>query len=187
MDLKINKSLKILLFTNGLVNIAAAMLGPIYALFVKEIGGDLFDASVAVSIFAFVAGLTTIVSGYYADKMPDNKIIVIFGYALIAVGFLLMTRVESMLGIALTQSLIGIGEAIYLPAFDEEYSRHIERENAGKEWSLWESMHYFSMAVGASVGGVVVTKFGFDFVFILMSFMVILSLLVLIRLPRKAI
>jgi len=55
-----NKALRILLVTNALILLAAAMLGPIYALFVKEIGGDLMDASIAGFIFAISAGLVTL-------------------------------------------------------------------------------------------------------------------------------
>ena len=35
-----NKALKILLSTNAIILLAAAMLGPIYAIFVEEIGGS---------------------------------------------------------------------------------------------------------------------------------------------------
>jgi len=39
------KKLKILLVTNGLILLSGAMIGPIYAIYVKKIGGDLLDAS----------------------------------------------------------------------------------------------------------------------------------------------
>ena len=52
---KFNRALRILLSTNGMILLAGAMLGPIYALFVDKIGGDLMDASIAGGIFALVA------------------------------------------------------------------------------------------------------------------------------------
>ncbi len=67
-----NKALRILLSTNAMILMAAAMLGPIYALFVEGLGGDLMDASIAGGVFAFVAGLTTLISGKYSDKIKEN-------------------------------------------------------------------------------------------------------------------
>jgi hypothetical protein len=46
----INKSIKILLFSNALVLVSAAMLGPIYAIFVEKVGGDILDASFAFGV-----------------------------------------------------------------------------------------------------------------------------------------
>lgn len=63
------KGLNILLFTNAMILLACAMLGPIYALFVEEVGGDLLDASFAGGAFAIAAGVTTLISGRYTDKV----------------------------------------------------------------------------------------------------------------------
>ena len=84
-----NKALRILLITNGLVLLASAMLGPIYALFVENIGGDLLDASLTGGLFALAAGITTLVAGRFADKNKRGDLIVVFGYTLMGIGFLL--------------------------------------------------------------------------------------------------
>lgn len=187
MKLKSNKALRIIFATNGLILFAAAMLGPIYALFVEEVGGDLLDASFAAAIFALVAGITALFSGYYSDKLPDNKIVLMTGYVSIALGFAIYMHVESMVGLAVAQMILGFGEAIYGPAFDEEFTRHIDKGYAGREWSYWETMNYFSIAIGAPVGGMLVSKFGFDVMFGIMSLLCVTSVFILLRLPRNTI
>lgn len=82
-----NKALKILLFTNGIILFAGAMMGPIYALYVEKIGGDLLDASFTFALYAFAAGIMTLISGRYADKIKENELIVVLGYGLIGFGF----------------------------------------------------------------------------------------------------
>ena len=56
-----------------MILLAGAMLGPIYALFVEEIGGNLLDASFAGGMFALAAGITTFISGKYSDKIKENE------------------------------------------------------------------------------------------------------------------
>ena len=68
----LNKALRILLSTNAMILMAGAMLGPIYAIFVEDVGGDLLDASLAGGIFALVAGITTLLSGKYSDKIRNS-------------------------------------------------------------------------------------------------------------------
>lgn len=82
-----NRSLRILLATNAIILFAGAMLGPIYALFVEDIGGSLLDASIAGGMFALAAGITTLVSGRYADKIKENEFVVVAGYLIMALGF----------------------------------------------------------------------------------------------------
>ena len=164
-----NKSLRILLVTNGLILIAAAMIGPIYAVFVENIGGDLLDASIAGGLFALTAGLVTLFSGKLSDRIRHSEIIMILGYALIGTGFFLYQYVDSILFLFAIQVMIGLGNAIYSPAFDKLYSAHLDSKKAGTEWAAWESMNYFTTAFGALVGGVIVTVFGFNAIFLIMA------------------
>lgn len=182
----INKPLKILLGTNSLILLAGAMFGPIYALFVEEIGGDILDAGVAAAIFAIAAGITTLLIGRFTDKVRENELVVVFGYLVMASGFFLFSFVHSVATLLLVQVLIGIGEAIYSPAFDGVYSKHITDGKEGSAWGVWESMNYFITAAGATIGGFLVSLFGFSMLFYVMAILCSLSALYIYFLPRKA-
>lgn len=180
-----NKALRILLFTNSLVLFAGAMIGPIYALFVENIGGSLFDASITGGIFALSAGITTLAAGKYADKAKEEELIVVLGYIAIGLGFLLYMFIETIWALFAVQMLIGFGEAIYSPAFDKLYSKHITAKKAGREWGAWESLNYFSLFLGAVIGGFIVTKMGFNALFSIMALLCFISALYIFGLPRK--
>lgn len=180
-----NKPIRILLVTNGFILIAGAMLGPIYALFVEEIGGDLLDASYAFGVFALVAGLTTLISGKYADKLKENELIVVLGYGIMGMGFLGYTLVNSIWTLLVIQVIIGLGEAIYAPAFDSIYSKHLDGHKSGREWGAWEAINYFTTAFGAVVGGLLVTFFGFNVIFVAMGLFCFASAIYIFRLPRR--
>lgn len=180
-----NKALRILLYTNAMILLAAAMLGPIYALFVEKVGGDLMDASIAGSIFALVAGLTTLIFGKYSDKIKENELIIVLGYGIMGVGFLLYFWVASVLFLFVVQAIIGFGEAIYSPAFDAVYSKHLDEHKSGTQWGAWESMNYFTTAIGAIIGGGLVTIFGFQVLFVIMTMLCFGSALYIYHLKRN--
>lgn len=179
-----NKALRILLITNAMILISAAMIAPIYALFVEKIGGDLLDASFAGGAMALAAGCTVLVSGRISDRVKRPEIIVSLGYIAMGVGFLLYTVVDSIWFLLCIQVLIGFGEALYSPPFDALYSRHLTVKKAGREWGAWESMNYFSIAIGAVLGGFIVTQFGFIMLFMIMAGMCFLSGFYIYFLPR---
>ncbi|MFH1188967.1 MAG: MFS transporter [bacterium] len=179
----LNKAITILLATNGLILVAGAMLGPIYAIFVDKIGGNLLDASYAFGIFALAAGATAFISGKYSDKIKENEIILIIGYGIIGIGFLGYIVVNSIFTLLIVQVIIGLGEAIYAPTFDSIYSKHLDIH--GRDWGAWEAIHYLTAAIGAVSGGLLVTFFGFNTMFITMSALCFVSGIYIFLLPRS--
>jgi MFS family permease len=170
--------------TNGLILVAGAMLGPIYALFVERIGGDLLDASYTFAAFAVTAGVVTLLSGKYSDKMKESEIIVALGYSIMALGFFSYVFVSSLAMLLIVQVVIGLGEAIYAPSFDALYSKHITRGKSGRQWGAWEAINYFTIAIGAVGGGLLVTQFGFNAMFVAMGLLSVFSALFILFLPR---
>jgi MFS family permease len=180
-----NKAIRIMLFTNGLVLISSAMIAPIYAIFVEKVGGDLMDASVAGAIFTSIAGLVTLFSSKLSDEVKENELILVVGYTIIGFGFLLYLFVSSVLFLFIIQAIIGLGEAIYTPAFDAIYSKHLDKKEAGLEWGAWEALDYFTRTIGALAGGVIATLFGFKILFITMALLCFLSALYILHLKRN--
>lgn len=180
-----NKAIRVMLVTNALILIAGAMLGPIYALYVEKVGGDLLDASLAGCVFALAAGITVLLCGKYSDRVPQKRYIVAGGYGIMGLGFLLYTQVDSVIFLLMVQMLIGLGEALYNPPFDAIYSEHLDEGQYSTEWGAWEAMKYFTTALGAILGGVIVTKFGFNPLFIIMATLCFISAFYIYFLPRK--
>ena len=172
-----NRPLRILLFTNSIILIAGGLLGPIYALFVEEIGGDLLDAGLTGAIFALAAGVTVLLAGKHSDRAKNPAHIVVFGYGVMGVGYLLYLLVDSIFSLFVVQVVIGFGEAVYLPSFDALYSRHLDGDKEGSQWGAWEAMNYFSIAIGSVVGGIIAQQYGFDELFILMALLCFASAL----------
>lgn len=181
----LSKPIKILLITNSLVLFSGAMLGPIYALFVDDIGGNLLDASLAGGIFALAAGITVLISGQLTDRVKESELIVVFGYVVVGIGFISLAFVETIWSLLAVQALIGFGEAIYSPAYDAIYTKHLDGHKEGRQWSLWESMYYFTTFVGAIIGGLIADQYGFQPLFYSMGAISFISAFYILALPRK--
>ncbi len=132
----INKNIKFLLTTNGLILFSGALLGPIYALFVEDIGGDILDAGLAGAVFAFSAGFMSLIVGIFGDKIKNKGGILALGYLFVALGFALYFWVNSMTLLLIAQVVIGLGEALYSPMFDAIYSENLDKGKFSSEWGM---------------------------------------------------
>lgn len=182
----LNSRIRILLLTNGLILLAAAMLGPIYGLFIEKVGADLLAASCSLAVFSFVAGFVSLLSGKYADRVGEPELVMVVGYVLMACGFFGYMFVSSIWSLLCVQVVIGFGEAIYAPAFDLLYAKNIDGQKPGRQWAAWESMDYFARSFGAISGGLLVKFFGFPIMFFIMGSLCLVSAVYVCMLPRHA-
>lgn len=180
-----NVALRILLMTDGLVVFSAAMLGPIYALFVRDIGGDILDTGLAAGVFTATAGIVVFLSGRFSDRVKEAEVVVAAGYAIMATGFFGYLFVHSVAELLVAQAVIGFGQALCSPSFDALYSKHVDPGKSGTQWGAWESMNYFAAAFGALAGSVVASLFGFPALFTVMGCLAYTSALYIYFLPRK--
>ena len=165
---------------------AAGMFGPIYAVFVEQIGGDLLTAGGAYATYSIAAGILIFFISRRADHIKHQEKLVVAGYALSSIGFLGYLLIQTSLDLFIVQMILGLGQAINIPAFDGLYSKHLDRGKFVSEWGLWESSNYIVIAIAAIIGGYLANVFGFRFIFVIMLVISLIGLAVsVLLLPRR--
>lgn len=171
-----------LLLANSLINISLGLLGPIYALFVADIGGDVLNASWAYAVYMCSAGVITYILGKWEDHYNHKEKFVFVGYLILAMGCLSYLFVSSQAMLLFTQALLGLGIAIAAPSFDALYALHTTKDKEASDWAMWESLNNIVLAVSAVLGGYIVSLYGFDALFVCMSILAFFGALMTLRL-----
>lgn len=162
------KGIKVLLISDAWINLALGMIGPIYAIFVEEIGGDILDASWAYSVYMMTAGIVMYLLSRWEDRTKHKEKFVVLGYALTSLGCLMYFFVYNQFTLLATQVILGLSMAILDPAFDAIYSHYVKVKEEASNWGIWEAMSYVVTAVAAVIGGYVADYFGFKILFFIM-------------------
>jgi MFS family permease len=156
--------------------LAGGLFGPIYAVFVEEIGGDLLTAGAAYSGFAIAAGILIFLISRWEDHVKHKEKLIIAGYVFSCIGFAGYLLIKAPVHLFIVQIIFGLGEAVGTPAFDGMYSKHLDKGKFISEWGLWESMSYITLGVAAIAGGFLANTYGFKFLFWIMLGLSILGL-----------
>lgn len=179
------KGLKLLLVIDSFITLSLAMLGPIYALFVAEIGGDLLDASMAYFFFMLSSGLMIFVISKFEDTIKKKEYFITIGYLLTSIGAYAYIFVYNQFTLILVQILLGIAEAIQLPAYDSVYSHYIDKNKEASQWGNWEALTYITTAFGALIGGYLATIYGFSILFVFMGTLCFVGTLLSLKLFKS--
>lgn len=164
---------------------AEAMLGPIYAIFVKDVGGDIIAAGAAWSTFMLISGVGILLMGKVEDKFKSDRKFIILGYGLTSLGFLGYFFVSSVMHLFLVQVILGLGTMILVPARDTFYTRYLEKEKFASQWAAWESLWFIVAGIAALIGAFLAKIFGFKTMFLIMFFISLIGLAVATQLKDK--
>lgn len=167
--------LKILISSSIFYNFTAGMLGPIYALFAKEIGGDILVASSAIAVYSAIIGVLILIFGRFEDRLDKKKVFII-GRAINVVGIAGYLFVSSPTDLFMVQIILGVSIAMMNPTFESMYSRGLRKGHEAYEWSVWEGSIQMAYAGAAMVGGLVASLFGFKALFMFMTATAIMGL-----------
>lgn len=151
----------VIYIADGLIVAGSALLVPIFAIFVEEIGGGIPEAGIAVAIYSATAGLGVISFSRIEDRIRDFRYFVVIGYFLAAIGYLIYLFTTSVETLFIAQFVLGIATAVRVPAYDVLLSQSAPGHIA-VAWGNWYSMVFLVSAVNAFVGAMIAEAFGFQ-------------------------
>lgn len=161
------------------------MIGPIYAIFVNNIGGDVLAAGTAWSIFMFVSGAGIFLMGGVQDRYKSDKNFILLGYSLTSLGFVGYYFVSNVIQLFLVQAVLGVATMIVVPARDSFYTRYLEKRNFASQWAVWEGIWYIVTGAAALSGAFIAKMFGFKVLFLSMFALSLAGLAVTVLLKDK--
>jgi len=182
---RINKVVKIMVFSDLFLNSGWGLIGPILAIFiVKNIqGGDTRVAGIAVGIYLLAKSILQVPIAHYLDLNhgeKDDYFALFFGTLLTAITPIIFIFATISWHIYIAQIIHALGMAMALPSWSAIFTRHIEKKREAFCWSLDSSALGLGAGITGIIGGAVAQSFGFIPLFIGVSvFNIIAALLFL--------
>ena len=179
------KILKVLLLSSCLINFSAGLLGPIYAIFVQEIGGDILTAGTSYAFFSITVGVLIFFLSKWEDKIKHQEKILVLARLLTFIGITGYLFVQSPIHLFLVQIILGFSEALGNPAYSSLYSKNLTKGKFASQWGYWDSFIMIAIGISSIIGSFIASNYGFKFLFLIMSFFSLLALFATILLIKK--
>lgn len=158
------KIILLLIFADIIFTFGAGLYGPIYAIFVEKIGGDILDAGIAWAIFLVVMATLEIPFGKLVDKY-GKKIFLSLCYLISSIAIFGYMFTSNKIELFFLQFLIGVAFAMGDPAWDAWFSEIIPRKERGFDWALYHAFSGYGQGAAAIIGGILAQFINFQFLF----------------------
>ncbi len=182
----INKVIKVMVFSDLILNSGWGLIGPILAIFIvgNITGGNAKVAGIAMGVYWLGKSIFQIPIAHYLDKNHGEKddYYALIGGTILAsltpLGFIFATVPWH---IYVLQGVHALGMAMAIPSWSAIFTRHIEKRREAFCWSLDSSSIGLGAGIAAILGGTIAETLGFTPLFISVSiFGIVAALLFLL-------
>lgn len=186
----VNKVVKILILSDLALLVGLGFLAPILAIFITENieGSDVSTAGFAAAIYWIANALVIIPFGRYLDKHhgeKDDLLFVIIGNFLAAISVIGFLISKFPWHIYLLQVIYGIGMGMNIPGYTAIFTRHIDQGREAYSWSVRAALIGAGTGVAGALGGLFVKLWGFNTLFIIIFFFIIISTILPILITKE--
>lgn len=183
----VNKVIRVLVLGDVMFFSAFGLIGPIFAVFITNqiAGATVATAGFAATINLLVRALLQMPIARYIDRHKGEKddfIFMVAGSALISIVPFAYFFATTPLHLYLAQVVLGIGGALANPGWYAIFTRHIDKNKEGTEWTLENVGVGLAAAGTATIGGLLAQNFGFHNLFLIVGILSLLGLIIQISL-----
>lgn len=169
------------MWSSNVWNFADGLLGPLFAVFAQKVGGSVLDIGWAWGIYLVVSGICIIGVGYVSDRLP--KLPILFtGYLLVAALTFCYLLVSTPLQLFVLQAAMGFALALTNPTFYALYATYVRDDKGGAAWGLADGRDKIATGLAVFAGGMIVSTYGFQTLFVVMGLLQLVSTAYIARL-----
>lgn len=153
------------------ISMGDGIIAPMFPLFITQRieGADLKTVGYAVAVYWITKSLLQFPVARYLDKTKgenDDLFSIILGIFIFGTVSLLFIFAKSKFDLFLLQGMLALGGALFIPPWYATFTRHVDKFEIGFEWSLNSGMIGVGVAGAGALSGILVTKYGFNAIFI---------------------
>ena len=173
---------KLLLLASSLWYFSEGLLGPLFAVFSEQIGGDVLDITAAWATYLIVSGLAYPVVGRLLNRSRWKFRMIAVGYALntaFTFAYLLVNNTHQLL---VVQVGLGLAEAISTPSWDAFYASQLRDKDDTFAWGIAGGHPQFISGIAIAIGGLIAEFVSFRALFVTMGVLSLVATAVQVRL-----
>ncbi|MFN3692995.1 MAG: MFS transporter [Candidatus Paceibacteria bacterium] len=180
--MKTNPTLYFLYLAHGLFMFASVMLAPLFALFATNFNATIETVALLGTIYFTAKGAGTVFTRLVGRHFLTPKNSLQFGYGLKILGCLGFFFATALPQLFIIQLLLGFSEGLHAPAFRALMATNFDSHKELPQAADWEIILSFTGITGTAMGGLIVSQFGFDTLFLAMTVLVSVALLLTYKL-----
>ncbi len=180
-----NSFLLALIIINFLIILAGGFMTPVWADFVKRIGGDVRTAGNAICIFSIVIGFCTWIAAKIENQFQRHEAVMVISQSMFVLSYLGYFFVRSPHELYVVQIFLGLSGAIQVPALYAIYERYIPRGHSTFYWGIWAGSYNIALGIGALFSAYTVHRFSFDFMLSTLTLCSIICLIFTVLVMQK--
>ncbi len=172
--MRFNQVIKVLIFSDFLLQCGWGLIGPIFAIFITD---QISDGSVemvgfTVAIFWLVKSMIQPFVAKYLDRNHgerDDFIFMVIGMYIANTTFIGYIFASQMWQVFILDAIRGAAMACVIPTWAAIFTRHVDKGQEAFSWSIQSTMIGLAIAFAAAFGGVIATSLGFKTIFVLVA------------------
>ena len=165
--------------TSFVIQVAAQSVGPILALYIRDLGQKenlLFVSGLIVSSMGLSSMMSSGVMGRLGDKVGNHRLLIV-AQAYSALIYLLCANASTPLELGIYRFLFGLGTGALVPGINALLSRMTPKAGISRVFAFNQVFFYLGGVIGPLAGSVVAEQFGYHSVFYATAACVALSCL----------